>query len=685
MGWWRRKKREHDLERELRSHLELEAMEQQERGLSAEEARHAALRAFGNATLVQEEVREMWGWVSLERLIQDLRYAARVLRKSPVFATVAILSLALGIGANSAIFTLIDAVMLRTLPVAEPEQLVQLDRFYNNRPGGFSYPLYEQLRDRNHVFSGVLTVSKMVLRLTDEAEGNGAMGRYVSGNFFEVLGVSPLFGRIITPEDDRLSQGGGNPVMVIGHNFWQRRFGGDPGVLGKTLLVEGKPFTIVGVLPRRFFGLQVGETLDFAVPIANETKFRSKSWLREYDSNWLSVVGRLKRRETLVHAHADVNVIFHQEVEAHAGIIKDEHNREISLAQRLEVTPAASGLSVLRDDFSRPLFILMAVVGLVLLIACANLASLLLGRAVARRTEMAVRLAVGAGRGRLIRQVLTESLLLSTLGGLMALLFAWWGSTFLVSMMANGKTPLHLELHPDARVLAFTAGMCILTSVLFGLVPAFRSTRVDAGTALKEGLRSAGAGPSRAWFGKALVVAQVALSLVVLVGAGLFLGTLRNLRTMDAGFERNGILLASVEPGAVGFRGTPLPGFYEALLQRTRQLPGVRASSLSWLTPIVGGGVDLPAKAEGYTPMPNEDNTVYVNRISPGYFATFGTPLLAGRDFDWHDRPDSPQVVMINDAMAHYYFHNANPLGRWVVLGDGQPAKIIGVVGMPGT
>jgi hypothetical protein len=247
MIWWSRKRHEEDLARELRSDLELEAAEQQEQGLSAEEAGYAAQRAFGNRTVVEEDVRETWGWATFERLIQDLRYAARILLGSPAFSAVAILSLALGIGANSAIFTLIDAVMLRMLPVAEPEQLVELDRFYNDRPSGFSYPLYEQLRDRNHVFNGVLTVSKMLLRLTGENEGEGARGRYVSGNFFQVLGVGPLLGRVIAPEDDRVSQGGGNPVMVIGHSFWQRRFGGDPGVLGKTLQVEGKPFTIIGV------------------------------------------------------------------------------------------------------------------------------------------------------------------------------------------------------------------------------------------------------------------------------------------------------------------------------------------------------------------------------------------------------------------------------------------------------
>ncbi len=678
MRWLRRKQREHDLEREICADLELEAAEQRAAGLSPEQARHAARRAFGNPALVKEDVRATWGGNFAAQLAQDLRYAVRTLRKSPAFSAVAILSLALGIGANSAIFTLIDAVMLRSLPVAAPQQLVQVDQYYDNRKGGFSYPLYTYLRDHNHSFSGLLTISNTLLHLSDEPQAE-VTGRYISGNFFQVLGVRPLLGRATVPDDDRVSAGGGNPVAVISYGLWQRRFGGDPGALGKTLPVEDQLFTVVGVLPPEFFGLQTGETLDFVIPIANEVKIRQRSWLANEFTGWLSVAGRLQRGVSPATARADLNVILRQVNQAEAGLLRNPHERELFLTRHLELTPAASGLSALRDRFSRPLLVLMAVVSLVLLIACANVANLLLGRSAARRREMAVRLALGAGRGRLVRQLLTESLLLSALGGLLALLLAQWGSALLVTMMANGKAPLRLDLHPDARVLAFLAAMCILTAVLFGIAAAYRSTRVDAGPALKQGAHSPGAS-SRTWFGKALVMAQVALSLVLLMGAGLFLGTLRNLHTMDAGFARGGILLASVAPGAAGFKGPRLAAFYQDLLQRLDALPGVHASSLSLITPIAGGGVDLTAMVEGYTPQPHEDTSVYVNRVSPGYFTTFGTRLLAGRDFDWHDRADSPPVVIVNQTMARYYFHDASPLGRWVALADGPPAKIVGVV-----
>jgi hypothetical protein len=363
--WWRHKERARDLERELESDLELEAAEQREKGLSSAEASYAARRAFGNATYVKEEVRGMWGWTWFERLAQDLRYAARILLKSPVFTAVAVLSLALGIGANTAIFTLIDALMLRSLPVAEPAQLVQIDKFYDNQPGGFSYPLYQQLRDRNQVFRGVLTASRTPLRLTDEPESEGAKGQYVSGNFFQVLGVRVAWPHPRTGRRSPLA-GGGNPVAVIGYGLWQRRFGGDPAAVGKTLPVEGRLFTVVGVLPPGFYGIQVGEALDFAIPIAGEARIRPQSWLGVYDFNWLSVVARLQPGVSRTRARADLAVIFHQVLQAHSGSIADAHERELALSQGLEVTPAANGLSAPRDEFSHPLAILMGVVALVL-------------------------------------------------------------------------------------------------------------------------------------------------------------------------------------------------------------------------------------------------------------------------------------------------------------------------------
>jgi putative ABC transport system permease protein len=481
------------------------------------------------------------------------------------------------------------------------------------------------------------------------------------------------------PEDDQVPSGG-MPVAVISYRLWQRRFGGDSSVVGKQIAIEERPFTIVGVTPPEFFGLQVGSAPDFWIPLATEPLLRPTSWLRSGNYNWLSVVGRLKPGISSDKARADLDLIFNQVLMERASRIENEHDRRQFLSQKIQVTSASNGLPRLRQQFSKPLLILMVVVAVVLLIACANIANLLLARATSRRREFAVRLALGASRYRLIRQLLTESLLLSFLGGLAGLLLAFWGSSLLVHLMSSSQTPIKLELGPNPSVLAFAALASLLTNVLFGVAPALRATRINVNHALKENSLAASGSRSGTVLGKALVVSQVALSLVLVIGAGLFVRSLRNLKTLDAGFDRDNVLLAGLDPGKAGYKDAALANFYSRLVEQTRQIPGVQSASLSMLTPISGGSVDYPASVEGYAAQPNEDPTVYVNSVSARYFETMGTPLLLGRDFNEQDGVNTSRVAVINETMMNYYFRGTNPIGRRVTLGRDQAMTIIGVV-----
>ena len=611
-----------EIDDELRFHIEQRTVENITAGMSPEEAARMARKRFGNMQSVREECREAHGASFGETAWQDIRFGVRMLRKNPGFAAVAVLTLALGTGANTAIFTLIDAVMLKMLPVKNPQELVELGR--NSTPS-FSYPLFERLRDGNQTFSGLLVVSRSPLRLTGDAEAETVQGQYISGNFFTLLGVNAWTGRMITPADDRISDGGGSTVAVISYGLWQQRFGGDPSIVGKQLTVEEKPFTIIGVTPPEFFGVQPGTAPGFWIPIATEPALRPKSWLRKYEFNWLTVMGRLKPGVSPEQARANLDVIFKQVLADQASLFPKQQ----FVSQSISVEPASNGLSRLRRQFSKPLLVLMAMAGLVLLIACANIANLLLARGAARRREVAVRLALGASRWRLVRQFLTESFLLSLLGGLAGLVLAFWASGLLVSYVSSGATPVVLHLRPDSHVLSFTLITSLLAGVLFGLAPAIRATRVDVGPALKENSRRGDARPG-VTLGKLLVVSQVAVSLILVMGAGLFVRSLLNLKTLDAGFNRENVLLADLNPGKAGYSSVQRGPFYQAVLERVRQIPGVRSASLSWFTPIQASSVELPASVPGYTSRAGEDADVYVNNVSPGYFETLGTPLLLG-------------------------------------------------------
>jgi predicted permease len=671
---------ERELDDELRFHLGQQIEENIAAGMNPEAAQFAARRTIGGFAQIKEGCRDMRRVNLIQNLLQDLRYAARMLRRSPGFTAVAAMSLALGIGANTAIFSLIDALLLKTLPVRQPEQLVELLTVFGTEPSNaFSYPALQYFRDRNHVLTAVFATSRdRFYTVMEGKEPERVDGQYATGNFFEALGVSPILGRTIIPEDDR---SGNANVAVISYGYWQRRFALDPHVLGKRITVENIPCTIVGVTPPEFFGVQVGSRTDLWIPLST-AMMRDPSFANSAASKWLQLMGRLKPGVSLERARADLAVIFQQAVIGEELALNNEPaaKRRI-LTWRLQLEKAGSGLSALRRQFSRPLVVLMGIVGLVLLIACANVANLLLARATTRQKEIAVRMALGASRSRLICQLMTESLLLAIIGGALGVILAWWGSNYLVAFMATGRRPILLSISPDTGMLLFTTAVSLLTGILFGIAPAFRSARTDLTPALKAAARTTQSRRVRRSVGKVLVVSQVAVSLVLLVGAGLFMRTLRNLHSINLGFEREHVLLVSVDPARSGYTPEQLTSRFKQLLERFESTPGVRSASLSWITPITGGGTMLSVSVEGYMAKHEENREVYLNWIAPKYFETLGTPLVIGRDFGPQDTMKSPRVGIINQTLARHYFGSRNPIGKHVTIDPDAVKEIIGVVG----
>ncbi len=647
-------------------------------------------------------------------LLYDLKYALRILRKSPAFTSVAVLSLALGIGANTAIFTLIDAVMLRPLPAADPDRLALFGR-------AFPYTRYEQFRDGNDFFSGMFAVCALDQVELGDAEGGRAKGtleqratgRIVSGSYFSVLGVRPLMGRTLGEDDDRLP--GGHPVAVISHGFWKRRFGLDPSIIGKTINIGagrllwgsaqnaedstpgekaipgGTPFTVVGVMPPGFFGETVGDAPDFWIPMMMQGRVMpGKEWLSRRNVAWVRIVARLKPDIDRVQAEARLNVLFKGMLTQELGSqITEEQRRAIS-DMKLALLPGARGF--IREErgknsmtsvreFSDPLLILMCMVGVVLLIACANVANLLLARSSARQKEIAIRLSLGARRPRLIRQLLTESVLLALLGGAVGILFAAWASGLLVTLVSGFlSTPLAVAFRPDLRVLSFTAGVSLLTGILFGLAPAFTATRIDIGPLLKESGAVIG-GRHRYGLRKVLVVAQVGLSLLLLLGAALLVKSLRNLGSVDVGYPRENLLLVRIDPGTGGYKGNEIGRLAEELRGRFAAIPGVKAVTYSENGLFNGPESMGPIGSEGAGPRPVNEAVVRFDQVGPDYFAAVGIPILLGRDLTKMDTSGSPRVAVINEALAQFYFPNANPIGKrifWLPM-DNLSLEIVGV------
>ena len=675
---FQRRRVDQDLDAELRDHLDRQIEFHRAAGLSPGDARAAALREFGNIAVIQEQVRDTRGLNLIEDTFRDLRYAFRSMRRSPGYTAVAALSLALAIGANTAIFSLVNVLMLRDLKVASPHELVEIGRLVNSSRGNFSYPIYERIRDRNTVLSGVFAMQSGTVQATIGEAARQPIGRFVSEDFFEVLGVSPAVGRTLAPDDHQAASAEGSTVTVIGYGLWQREFGSDPAILGKTLTIDKVPFSVVGVLPRTFQGLIAGRPDDFFIPMASEPRLRRQSWLRSRDFNWLTIAGRLKPGASREAAKANLDLIFGRFLEDWASSVSDVDAQRRIRAHRLTVDSARAGLSAPRREFSRPVLLLMGAVSLVLLIACANVVNLLLARGMARGREISLRLAIGASRGRLVRQLLTESAALGLIGGAAGFVLATWSTRFIAAFMADGDPTISFDIALDGRVLVFTAVISLGSALLAGLAPALRAARTNVTPGMGNDARTANLSRTATLWTRLLIGGQVALSLLLLTGASLLVTSLRNLREFDAGFDRDHVLLMGLNPSKGGYTGERRLEYYRQVLERARNTPGVRAAGLSLLTPISGGGVDLSFDVEG---RPRERGpSVYVNNVSDGYLAAMGTTLLVGRDLTPQDGPSSTPVVVINDALSRRYFKNENPIGRRVRVGFGEGLEIVGVV-----
>ncbi|NIM50082.1 MAG: FtsX-like permease family protein [Gemmatimonadales bacterium] len=676
---FRKKELDNDLTEELRSFVDMVADEKIRAGASPEDAYRQARIELGGFTQVTERVREGRLGAKIGTFFQDLRYAARSLRRSPGFAIVAILTLGLGIGANTAIFSLYNALVLRTLPVRNPEELVQVT--YGDGRTYFTNPLWEELNLQQDALSGAFAFGSANFNLADGGEVRNVPGYWVSGDFFPVLGVRPVLGRLLANSDDYR---GCPAVAVVSYGFWQREFGGATDVVGTTLRLDGNAFEVVGVVHAAFSGVDVGTAIDVYTPICTvPVIFRGDGLLDHRSYLFLNVLGRLAPGLTALQAGARLATLSSRVFGATVPQDYDAEAQARYRAYTFAVRAAPNGVSELRGRYRAALLVLLAVVGVVLLIACGNVASLLLARATRRQHEVAIRRAIGSGRGRLVRLLVTESLLLSLLSAVVAVVFARWASILLVGMLST-RSNLWLDLTLDLRVLGFTMAVATLTGVLFGLAPAWRSTGVAPQAALRTARQAVTARRGRFATGKLLVIAQLAMSLSLVVVAGLLIGTLTRLQRLNPGFNRDGVLLVSIDKRNARFSPEESRQVNQELLTRMRALPGVSSASASLLTPISGSSASTLVEVDGYTPSVRQDMRVRFNRTSDAFFATLETPLLAGRDFDSRDTPQSIQVAVINETMAHRFFSESQPLGRQFhqprASGDAQAYEVIGVV-----
>jgi len=701
-----KRRRDREFAAELESHLQLHIEDNLCAGMTPEAARRDALMKLGGVEQTKENYRERRGLPFFESLLRDLRFAVRMLSKSPGFTVAAVLTLAMGIGANTAIFSLLNAVMLQSIPVRHPEQLVVLRWSAHSRPENlgtgsygdcqwvpgavqscsFSFPMYKALAAHTDTFSGVLAMAGAGQL---DLSGNGAAsivnGELVSGNYFETLGVSAALGRTIQPSDDRLSA---PLVIMLNYGYWQSAFGGAPDVIGRTVRLNGSPFTIVGVVDAQFTRLTPGKSHDLWIPLSQAASLQpawnnQRRGLDDATNWWLAIIGRLKQGLSLAQAQAATNLVFRNEALHGANpVFKDANNPQVALL------PAQKGLAGIRQYYDEPIYVLSAAVGIVLVIVCANLAALLLARATAREKEMAVRLALGAGKGQIIQQLLMESLLLSFAGAALGVLFADWSAEALAAYISrNAYSTLFIDTRPDAKVLAFAVATALLTGILFGLAPAFRGSRVNVGPALKDSSGgSAGAAKAtgrRIGLGSCLVVAQVALSVVVLAGAGLLVRTLTNLRKVNPGFDTHNVLLFGINPSLAGYKVERMQTLYRELQARFASVPAVISASYSSDTLLSDGLWTSGVHIEGQP----KDSTVETDMLAvgPEFFETMRLPLVWGRTFTQSDLQSERTVAVVNRTFVQRFLAGKNPIG--VHLGGTTPSgkeverEIVGIVG----
>jgi predicted permease len=697
-----RRHKEAEIQEELKFHLEEEAAEREQEGLAPEQAKWAAHRELGNVTLVQEHVRAVWIWTRLEQFVQDFRYALRVMWASKTFSTLAILSLALGIGANTAIYSFMDAIMLRSLPVSDPSSLVILqwhgpsrwqggvrrpsvlhtmsgttydDDKLGDIAGIFPYPAFELFQKSDSLFSSIFAYHRAYeLNVVVKGQADIAKGEYVSGDYFSGLAVRAVAGRMIVPNDD---QARSPLVAVVSLGFSQRHYGGPANAAGQTILINNVPATVVGVTPPEFFGVDPSAAPDVFLPMHSGVSIEAADpygtkpkWYLDQNFYWIEIMARLRPGVSRGQVQAALAPQFRQWVES---TVTDEREREI--LPSLVVQEGAGGVEALRRRYSKPLYVLMALVGLILAIACSNIASLLLARATARRGEMALRLSLGASRLRLVRQLLTESVLLASLGGILGVFIAVWGISFLTVLLANGQTDFTLHANLNWHVLSVTAALALLTGIMFGLAPALQSTGLDVVPALKK-LRSTDA-RSRMRFSMshALVVSQIALSLLMLVAAGLFVRTLKKLQSIEVGFNRENVLLFELDARKAGHKDPEISTFYDNLQKRFSAVPGVRNVSLSQASLITAGtGYDITVN--GAPP----DEATRILFIGHDFLKTMQIPILAGREIEARDQPGSTPVALVSELFARKNFGDRNPLGQHLLLREGhRDMEIVGV------